>query len=77
VKDGVPVSDVLQVWMDVAQHPSRGREQADLIWRKILAPSLLEKRTMKQDEELEPFFRNRILNCPYRSGNRFSAPLTY
>jgi hypothetical protein len=43
VKDGVPVSDVLQVWLDAAQHPSRGREQADLIWRKILAPSLLSK----------------------------------
>jgi Holliday junction resolvase len=43
LKDGVPVCDVLQVWLDVAQHPSRGREQADLIWRKILAPALLAK----------------------------------
>ena len=41
--DGVPVCDVLQVWLDVAQHPSRGKEQADLIWRKILAPALLQK----------------------------------
>jgi hypothetical protein len=40
VKDGVPSSDILQVWLDVAQHPSRGREQADLIWRRILAPAL-------------------------------------
>jgi len=39
-KDGVPVSDILQVWLDVSQHPSRGKEQADLIWRRILAPSL-------------------------------------
>jgi hypothetical protein len=38
-KDGVPASDILQVWLDVAEHPSRGREQADLIWRKILAPA--------------------------------------
>jgi hypothetical protein len=36
-KDHVPVSDILQVWLDVGQHPSRGKEQADLIWRKILA----------------------------------------
>jgi len=43
LKDAVPVCDVLQVWLDVAQHPSRGREQADLIWRKILAPALLAK----------------------------------
>jgi hypothetical protein len=40
VKDGVPVSDIVQVWLDVAHHPSRGREQADLIWRRILAPAL-------------------------------------
>ncbi|OYV98078.1 MAG: hypothetical protein B7X11_06145, partial [Acidobacteria bacterium 37-65-4] len=26
----VPVSDILQVWLDVASHPSRGAEQADL-----------------------------------------------
>lgn len=38
-KDGVPVSDILQVWLDVAQHLARGKEQADLIWRKILAPA--------------------------------------
>ena len=39
-KDGVPVSDILQVWLDVSQHPSRGKEQAHLIWRKILSPAL-------------------------------------
>ena len=38
-KDGVPVSDILQVWLDVSQHPSRGKEQAELIWRKILSPA--------------------------------------
>jgi len=43
LEDSVPVCDVLQVWLDVAQHPSRGSEQADLIWRKILAPALLAK----------------------------------
>jgi hypothetical protein len=39
LRDGVPASDILQVWLDVAQHPSRGREQADLIWRRVLAPA--------------------------------------
>jgi hypothetical protein len=43
LNDGVPVCDVLQVWLDIAQHPLRSREQADLIWRKILAPALLLK----------------------------------
>jgi hypothetical protein len=38
-KSGLPVSDILQVWLDVAQHPARGKEQADMIWRKILAPA--------------------------------------
>lgn len=37
-REGVPVSDILQVWLDVGQHPSRGKEQADLIWRKLLSP---------------------------------------
>lgn len=35
--DGVPVSDVLQIWLDAAAHPSRGAEQADLIEQKVLA----------------------------------------
>jgi hypothetical protein len=30
--------DVLQVWLDVASHPSRGREQADLIRQRVLDP---------------------------------------
>jgi Holliday junction resolvase len=34
--DGIAVSDVLQVWLDVSAHPSRGEEQAELIYRKIL-----------------------------------------
>lgn len=33
-----PASDILQVWLDVAAHATRGREQADLIWRKVLEP---------------------------------------
>lgn len=34
----VACSDVLQVWLDVAAHPSRGEEQAELIYRKVLRP---------------------------------------
>lgn len=34
--DQVSVSDVLQVWIDVSQHPARGKEQADLIHRRVL-----------------------------------------
>jgi hypothetical protein len=34
----VPVSDVLQIWLDVSSHPSRGQEQADFIRRRVLAP---------------------------------------
>jgi hypothetical protein len=32
----VLVSDVLQVWLDVSSHPSRGQEQAELIRRRVL-----------------------------------------
>jgi hypothetical protein len=28
------------VWLDVGQHPARGKEQADMIWRKVLGPAL-------------------------------------
>jgi hypothetical protein len=37
-RDGLPVSDILQVWLDVSAHPARGREQAAAIRRKALAP---------------------------------------
>lgn len=36
--DGLIVSDVIQVWLDVANHPSRGEEQANLIYEKALRP---------------------------------------
>lgn len=35
--NGILVSDILQVWLDVASNPSRGEEQAELIYRKVLA----------------------------------------
>lgn len=37
-REGSVVADVLQVWLDVSNHPARGQEQADLIYRKILQP---------------------------------------
>ena len=37
----VPSCDILQVWLDVRAHPSRGREPADLIRRKVIEPFLL------------------------------------
>jgi hypothetical protein len=35
-RDALAASDVLQVWLDVGVHPSRGREQADLIRKRVL-----------------------------------------
>ncbi len=35
---GLVACDILQVWLDVSSHPSRGPEQAELIRRKILGP---------------------------------------
>jgi DNA-binding MarR family transcriptional regulator len=37
---GVLVSDALQVWLDVSNHPSRGKEQADRIRDQVLRPLL-------------------------------------
>lgn len=40
--NGVLVSDILQVWLDVSNHPTRGKEQGHEIWRRVLAPALLK-----------------------------------
>jgi len=44
MREGVPVSDLLQVWLDASAHPARGREQADQIWRRVLKPLFGQKR---------------------------------
>lgn len=44
LRDGVPTSDAVQVWLDAGGHPSRGREQADLIYRRVFRPLLDEAR---------------------------------
>jgi hypothetical protein len=41
--DGIAACDVLQVWVDVSSHPSRGRAQADLIRRRVLAKVIERK----------------------------------
>jgi hypothetical protein len=35
-RDGVPVSDIFQVWLDVSSHPARGKAQAAEIRKKVL-----------------------------------------
>jgi len=55
-KHGVPVSDILQVWLHVSQHPSRGKEQADLIWRRILSPALQSSVMTDQDPRTRSVF---------------------
>lgn len=35
--DGVLASDVIQTWLDVSHHPTRGREQADFIRERALS----------------------------------------
>ena len=43
LRDGVLVADVIQVWLDVADHPSRGHEQALQIKRRVFQPLLAGK----------------------------------
>ena len=38
--EGLPVSDVLQVWLDVGTHPARGKEQADVVYRRVIKPMI-------------------------------------
>jgi hypothetical protein len=42
--DGVPVADMLQVWLDVSTFPARGAEQADELRKSVLAPIFKEAR---------------------------------
>jgi hypothetical protein len=44
IREGIPVSDILQVWLDVSSHQARGEEQAEEIRRRALAPIFEEKR---------------------------------
>ncbi len=44
MRDGLPVSDALQVWLDASAHPARGREQADEIRRRVLKPLFWKQR---------------------------------
>lgn len=37
-RNGLLVTDVIQVWLDVSNHPARGAEQAELIYRNVLRP---------------------------------------
>ena len=40
--NGMAASDVMQVWLDVSAHPSRGREQADFIRKRVLERALVQ-----------------------------------
>ncbi len=42
-RGGAPTSDVLQLWMDLADHPARGGELADRLWRERIEPALVER----------------------------------
>lgn len=41
--EGVAVSDIVQVWLDASNHPARGKEQADQIWKRVLAPAIQQE----------------------------------
>ena len=36
----VACSDIIQCWLDVSNHESRGTEQADFIWKRQLCDAL-------------------------------------
>jgi Holliday junction resolvase len=43
-REGVRVTDILQVWLDVSTHPARGREQAMEIRRRVFEPLIGQAR---------------------------------
>jgi hypothetical protein len=48
-RQGVPVADVLQCWLDLVDHPSRGAEQADYLWSRIISRGI--RAGMTNDEQ--------------------------
>lgn len=38
--NGLACSDIIQVWLDVSNHGSRGVEQAEFIWKRHLRDAL-------------------------------------
>jgi hypothetical protein len=40
IRGGLPVTDILQVWLDASTHPARGQAQADEIRKRVLGPLL-------------------------------------
>ena len=40
--DGVPVADIVQVWLDTSAFPARGAAQADELRSRVLAPLFME-----------------------------------
>jgi len=45
VQGALLVSDALQCWLDVADHPARGAEQAERIWKRVIQPHVLDGRS--------------------------------
>jgi hypothetical protein len=43
IRDGVPVADILQVWLDVSSHPARGEAMVDEICGRVLAQIFAEQ----------------------------------
>ena len=43
-REGLPISDILQVWLDVSSFPARGQEQADEIRKQVIKPLLQGER---------------------------------
>jgi hypothetical protein len=41
---GLPVADVVQCWLDVSRYPARGPEMAEHLYKKVIGPSVKERR---------------------------------
>jgi hypothetical protein len=43
IRNDFLVTDIIQTWLDVAQHPARGVEQANLIYEKFIHPLVSDR----------------------------------
>lgn len=42
LRDGIPVTDILQCWLDLLGHPARGEEMVEMLSQQVIQPFFLE-----------------------------------
>lgn len=42
LREGIPVADILQCWLDLSGHPARGEEMVEMLYQQVIQPFFFE-----------------------------------